>query len=536
MFGVLVGVLIGWALFGRSIKLDLTGAVSRFFARRPGNGPPASTAAAPAGEANAGTQALVAAGTQSLAERLAELQGVFAPFAHGSAHPRELLGKREFVDSVALLADGAVPLATVLDYATGISWSLSCVGFEALRQRTDGRATGDRMLAAFPNLTAWPIHFALAALLACEPRPASGVALLSIKDNWIDDRIIPGLFRDHFAACEQLGDTADFGAGLREATPETQELIERMLARIDHPFGGRLAAALRDARARRIDRDFLNSFGRFWPEPPALDLLVEPEPWAATLVEARAAMEQTPVRSLLVSGEPGVGKTQLLRLLARRLAADGWVVFEAGGADLMSGQQWFGQLEGRIRKAVEELAVAKRAIWYIPDIMQIALSGTHQGQAASVLDQILPAIAAGRLAIWTEASPGGTARVLRLRPALRAALEVVRLEPMSDADTARLAQVFIQRVADATALAIDSDAVGVAQGAARQYLSAMSFPGAVLDLLRLTVARAANAGGTAVDASAVMQTLAQLTGLPVSILDGMNASIWRRSGPISRRA
>ena len=71
-------------------------------------------------------------------------------------------------------------------------------------------------------------------------------------------------------------------------------------------------------------------------------------------------------------------------------------MFEASGADLMAGQQWFGQLEGRIQRAVEELSAAKKLIWYIPDILQLARSGTHQGQAASMLDQILPAIRRGR--------------------------------------------------------------------------------------------------------------------------------------------
>jgi ATP-dependent Clp protease ATP-binding subunit ClpC len=90
-------------------------------------------------------------------------------------------------------------------------------------------------------------------------------------------------------------------------------------------------------------------------------------------------------------------------------------VFEASGADLMAGQQWFGQLEGRIQRTIDELAASKKLIWYIPDILQVALSGTHQGQAASILDQILPAISSGRLIVWTEASATGTARLLRQR-------------------------------------------------------------------------------------------------------------------------
>ena len=92
----------------------------------------------------------------------------------------------------------------------------------------------------------------------------------------------------------------------------------------------------------------------------------------------------------------------------------------------MAGQQWFGQLEGRIQKTVEELLASKKVIWYIPDILQIALSGTHQGQAASILEQILPAVSSGRLIVWTEASPAGAARLLRLRPQLRNVFELIR--------------------------------------------------------------------------------------------------------------
>ena len=164
-----------------------------------------------------------------------------------------------------------------------------------------------------------------------------------------------------------------------------------------------------------------------------------------------------------MSGDHRVGKTTFLRLLAGRLEKAGWEVFEAGGADLMAGQQWFGQLEGRIQRTVEELAASKKLIWYIPDILQLARSGTHQGQAASILDQILPAITSGRLIVWTEASSTSTARLVQSRPMLRGLLEVVRLEPQSQEETSSLALAFVQRLADEADL---DDRSGVRAGGA----------------------------------------------------------------------
>ena len=262
-----------------------------------------------------------------------------------------------------------------------------------------------------------------------------------------------------------------------------------------------------------VDRVFLTSFGRFWDAKPA-DILIEPEAWGEDLIAAR---EPAP-RSLLMSGDASIGKTSFLRLLARQLAADGWEVFEAGSADLMAGQQWFGQLEARIQRSIDELAASKKLIWYIPDILQIALSGTHQGQAASILDQILPAVSSGRLIVWTEASPTGTARLLRLRPALKSALEVVRLDAQTLEETQVLAEALVQRLSSELDVTIEPGCVEAAVSTARQYLSTSSFPGAVLDLIKLTVARGAKAGER-IDAHQVIATLAQLTGLPVSILD-----------------
>jgi ATP-dependent Clp protease ATP-binding subunit ClpC len=185
----------------------------------------------------------------------------------------------------------------------------------------------------------------------------------------------------------------------------------------------------------------------------------------------------------------------------------------------MAGQQWFGQLEGRIRRTVDELSVARKLIWYIPDMLQIARSGTHQGQAASILDQILPAISAGRLIVWTEATPTALARLLQLRPILRSVLGMVRIDTQSPSTTSTFAHAVIQRLAQDTNVTIASDCVPTAIDGARQYLSAGSLPGTALDLIRLTVSRAITAEKSEIGTDQVIATLSQLTGIPVSILD-----------------
>jgi ATP-dependent Clp protease ATP-binding subunit ClpC len=526
LIAALIGVLIGsaavWLLavpahrFGvqlrnrvasawRGLRLPIEPAT-------PPAAPPATAETAPAPAAGS----VVLVGGVSVGADLRRLEAIFAPTANNAAHPRELTEQREFQEAVDLLKHDSVSLQVVLQYALGANSGLACAALAALKQRADGEAAIDEIVAYFDKLQPWPIYFALELLVGAEFRPAVGAPVTGAQYWWGDNMVVPMLFRDYFAQREQLGDTPTFGV----APPaHASEPIKFFLGQVRHPFAGALIAALDTLRRANVDRAFLSSFGRFWEESKGINALVEPDDWTEALAAARTAALAAPARSLLVSGEDRVGKTSFLRLLAARLREEGWSVFEAGGADLMAGQQWFGQLEGRVQRVLDELHVSKKIVWYIPDILQMALSGTHQGQAASLLDQILPAIAAGRLAVWTEASPAGTTRLLRLRPVLRGAVELVRMEPQDLEDTLALARAFVRRLGEATGLAIDARCVETALGSARQYLSASSFPGTVLDLLKLTAARLAKAGNRRMDPHSILETLAQHTGLPASILD-----------------
>jgi len=462
--------------------------------------------------------AAATAPTDSLAVRLHRLEGAFAPFGSSAAHPRELAEHSEFKQAAGLLADPGVPLETVMQYAQGANWALSCAALAALPQRHDDEQAVGQVLAHFDKLAPWAMYFALAYFVDAAPRPPAGAPAVGAKDWWPNNPVLPLIFRDYLDRRADLGDEAEFGPALYAPSASPAALIKAFLERVNHPLAAALLARLDGIMRASIDRGFLTSFGRFWADQKEPEALIEPDSWSLAFATAESTLLQTPVRSLLVSGEPLVGKTSFARLLARRVARQGWSVFEASGADLMAGQIWFGQLEGRIRRIVDELTVAKKLIWYVPDLLQLARSGTHQGQSASVLDQILPAVAAGRLVVWTEATPTGTARLLQMRPALRNILEVIRLEPQSEHDTSSLARALVRRLSDELHRSIDPDCAALALGSARQYLSASSFPGSALLLIRLTASRA-DRGAAQIEPHDVLKTLSQLTGLPVSILD-----------------
>ncbi len=455
----------------------------------------------------------------ALTNRLYELDKIFGPFGSNAAHPSDLYSQTDFREAVRLLALPDVPFATVLQFVEGNSWSLSSAALAALKKRSERNEAVEPVLKQCVHFSPWAMYFALDFLFDAEPRAAIGAPFAYARDWWIDNRWMPNIFRDYLARCAERGDAVTFGNSLWSAGTSPNQLIRRFLQAIAHPSAASLIKEIDDAvlpaqsapPAENVAT--LKAVGRFWKDQKGVEILVMPDAWDKAFAVALAALRQNPPRSMLISGEPMVGKTSFLRLLAQRIEADGWTVFEASGADLQADQIYIGQLEGRIRQVVDELAKGHRMIWYIPDIVQLALSGTHSGQSATMLDQIMPAISAGRLVVWAEATPKGIARLVRLKPLLRGLFETVAIEPLSPAETLALAHDVIDDMADRAEIHFDADCADVALDTAGQYLGGGTLPGSVLLLLKLTAVRSEPANGP-LTPRAVLETLSQISGLP----------------------
>ena len=456
---------------------------------------------------------------EPLSAQLHRLSLPLEVYGDNTAHPKQLVDRQEFGEASALLANDSVALEIVTQYAFGANWTLACAALDALRMRDDREQAGPQVVSHFARLRPWPMYYALEFLLALEPRLPSGAPVAGAENWWNENLIIPAMFQNYFTKLEELDDVPSFGSWLQAQGASSPEETEKFLKNLNHRYANQLISVMRENQAERLDRGFLEGFGRFWSRSDPDNPMVEPVEWQELLDSAERAVTSTPVRSLLVRGEEKVGKSTFLRLLGDRLIGKGWSIFEAGGPELQAGQSYIGQLEERVRRLASEVVVSKRAIWYVPDIVQIAVSGTHSGQTASILDQVLGAMSTGRLLIISETTSAQLTQLVQLKPHLKGIFEAALLSPLSESRTRELVQTYTQRLTARSSIAFDADVVPMAMQLVRQYLDSTQLPGAVFDLVKLAYNHSVSLHLKNVTSRDVLASLSQLTGLPKSILD-----------------
>ena len=108
--------------------------------------------------------------------------------------------------------------------------------------------------------------------------------------------------------------------------------------------------------------------------------------------------------SPVLVGQPGVGKTAVVEVLARRIAEGrvpdamkGRKIYSLSSGDLIAGASYRGQYEGRLRAVVNAVKHQKNAILFVDELHALLTSGTNSGDALTAGNILKPELASGQL-------------------------------------------------------------------------------------------------------------------------------------------
>jgi ATP-dependent Clp protease ATP-binding subunit ClpC len=446
--------------------------------------------------------------------------------------PERLLQDPDFERGVRFLTQDAFSDQALYEYAAGYEPGLSCAALTALTRREPGPGL-PRLLFSLINAHPWARFFVLRALdIVCPPtEKLIPTVLVHLDPTWYDDdhpvRFYRTMMRRFIEERLKKGDKPAFSEELLEKIPEyLVDSLDKMLADFGEGLTGTLLGQLRAFREIRVDVDFLASVGAVWkPDEAKNPFLIEHDSFLRDVQKLETALESEPPLSMLVVGESGVGKTAIIRLLAKRAMEKGWTVFEAGYNELLAGQSHIGSLEERLRDIVQRIGGRKKVLWVIPDFHALEWAGRHSKSDYGILDFLIPEMERGNVTAIGEVQPSPFEHLLLSKPQVVRAMDILRVQPLSQHITLELAKSWMARVAGSRSAASD-EVIEEAWQLSEHYFKDRAAPGNLLRLLQLTWQRLSDkaegggAGGpAALRIEDLVQTLARLTGLPSSILD-----------------
>ncbi|RMH85114.1 MAG: AAA family ATPase [Calditrichaeota bacterium] len=411
----------------------------------------------------------------------------------------------------------------LLSYYSGANVIIACMALEALTHKKIEKDISETILNNLNDHAYWKRFFALRVLEQVAQPPLVGRVLVRLDKTW-EEAIPFQILRDFLQRRKEHGEALSFGEQLKALTPERLVEFLVILDKLGEELNAELMKELKEWDRSHVDVSFLEEVGRLWKtEEDVGSPWIEYPRMMETVQQLENQFTAPNPRSVILVGQPGVGKTTIARALGKRLQENGWTIFEASAVELLAGQVFIGQLEERIKDLIHNLSGERKILWVVPNFHDLSWAGSHRYSPTSILDMIFPYLETHQICVLGETQPQAYERLVQRYPRMRTVVETIQIPPLPPEETLALARLWADnhRLTDGSDI-ISENTLKEAFNLTQQYLGDKAAPGSLLEFLELTYQRlASNNGGTikTITLDDLLVTLSQITGLPINILD-----------------
>ncbi|NOQ98180.1 MAG: hypothetical protein GQ561_08455 [Calditrichae bacterium] len=233
----------------------------------------------------------------------------------------------EFLNGVSLLKKSDLSEDSLIEYYAGGNIIISCMALEALNHRSISQETVDKIVSFLGRCYLWPIYFAFRTISRKSKKPVIGAVISQAKEWWAQDRLLIQMANTFIEERLKKKEQMTFGNLLENLDSNNLSWIHNVLNNLDQEKVQPLLEEISELKKVELDTEFLNSFGRMWTQEAPRDRVFEHDSIVSHTSRLIYAVFKEPFRSAILVGEPGVGKTAILRLLNSKIKKLNWKIF-----------------------------------------------------------------------------------------------------------------------------------------------------------------------------------------------------------------